>query len=151
MKHHVTLDTCHRAHDPALQQLVSEVQEGLVSDEMMEVAKRLERELAPDMRSQAIHLFATNWECDYHNGERLAEILSPAEVFVSEDDGQCSKFHSTHTPRKLRLKACIFYVKIVSSMYCAANLDHFVCSPNMQIINFGGWHIYMIFAILFMY
>jgi hypothetical protein len=109
MKHHVILETCHRARDPALQQLVSEVQQGEVSDATLQLAHTLERDLHPDLASSVVHLFARNWECELHNGQRLAEILCAAEVFVSEDDGQTSKFDGIRVPRKLRLKACKKY------------------------------------------
>ena len=136
MKHRITLATSHRARDQALAQLVTEVLQGGVSEDMLQMAHQLQRPLAPHLDKDVVHLYARNWEVAYHNGQSLGEILLPAELFTAEDDGKTSLFDEVLIPRKLRLKVYYSTVDfiIISNLllirYCptfVANNQILVC------------------------
>ena len=109
MKHQVKLANTYRALEPQLQQLIKEVASGNVSVQMEQLATGLCRALPYHLREKAIHLFPTNWECDYQNEQDLELHQNNAgglgsRTYKAEDSGDMSSANHHHIPKKLKLK-----------------------------------------------
>ena len=117
----MVLDTPHRAIDADLQRLVIEALGGRLSDDMMQLGQWLSRDLPRDLNHKATHIFAENWNCERMNGEKLQEIMEPAEVFIAKDEGEAGKFDAFRFPLKLRLKVCFTALRILYFIVCNFN------------------------------
>jgi len=103
MKHRVVLSTLHRARDPILQRLVRDSMSGMVSPDTVAAALSLSRPLDAAIEKKAVHLYATNFECDCHNAQELQLIPRPSQTYTAVDEGGAFP-DGRHIPWKLKLK-----------------------------------------------
>lgn len=114
LPHKEVLDTVVRQTDHSFVQAVNELERGVAGPETLAILEEMKRPIAVD---DAIHLFATNFEVDFHNLQQL--LLLPGDVvrYTSLDAGSPANLRSLPATRILLLKigAPVVLLKNLSS------------------------------------
>ncbi|XP_070573165.1 uncharacterized protein [Ptychodera flava] len=117
--HSIILQKVVRQHDAALAKAVTELTDGDVTNQTVQFLNNLQRPLATVPDKDITHLFATNFEAEYFNAQKLLQMEGEHKLYISQDTGSKHVLERFPVQEKLYLKvgAPVLLTRNISAVF----------------------------------